>query len=104
MLEAEAPNDVPDSWEPLLDALGYELTAFEDGYIAAAGGEAIAVVRTEQTAEALDPPISDLDDLPHRRLGQLMHEHRLDNGLLVAGPVVRLFAVERPPKRLPDRH
>jgi hypothetical protein len=103
-LRDEAPADAPSDWRALLEGLSYELETLGEGFIAKANGEAIAVVRAEESPERLDAPLSDIHDLPYRRLGELMREHRLDNGLLVSGPVLRLFAHERPPERLPDRY
>lgn len=102
-LSQAAPDHIPPSWETLVGELGYELREVDDGYLAVAAGEEIAVVRAHESPRALDAPIDDLDDLPYRRLGELMRRHRLGVGLLVAGGTIRLFALEGA-GRLPDRY
>lgn len=102
-LEDLAPASIPRSWRELVSELGYSLREVDDGYLAVAGGEEIAVVRAHDAPRALDAPIEDLDDLPYRRLGELMRRHRLGVGLLVADSTLRLFALEGA-ARLPDRY
>jgi hypothetical protein len=103
LLEELAPAHIPRDWRELVRDLGYELRPVEDGYLAVAADEEIAVLRAHDAARGLDAPINDLDDMPYRRLGELMHRHRLDAGLLVAESTVRLFALEGA-GRLPDRY
>lgn len=87
VLQQETPEDAPEDWRALLERLGYELETLSEGFIAKANGDAIAVVRAEETARAAAHTSED-DLLFSRARGRVRERRSFTNGSI---PTARAY-------------